>query len=185
MKKFVTVFVLLCAHISLFAQTKESSKKSDDPLDISIQLEQINKYGVPTIAAVEAMKNKADVLYEAKSWEEAAKAYEVYAKNVNWLANLLAQCVEPYYSAGYDDKKSISYSTLKPFIPFESKSNECKKNRNIAYIKMGLCYKNIADVKNAVVYLHKGLDLLSVDELEYWTLAKNAMAEILQFEPSK
>ena len=40
-------------------------------------------------------------------------------------------------------------------------------------------------MKNAIAYLHKGLDLLSVDELSYWTMAKDAMAEILQFDIEK
>lgn len=170
---------------SVFAQTKDERKVKDDPMDISRQLELIEKYGVPTIASVDEMKKKADALYEAKSWKEAVTAYEAYSKNVNWLANLLSQCVEPYYSASYDEKNRFSIFKIKSTIQFEKKANECKVNRNIAYVKMGLCYKNLGDVKNAVVYLHKGLDLISIDETEYWTLARNAMAEIIQFSVEK
>ena len=183
MKQILFLAILIFYSFNLVAQTTETKKEiSKDPLDISIQKEQIEKYGVPTIKSVEEMKSKADALYDSKSWEKAAAAYEIYAKNVNWLANLLSQCVEPYYSASYDDRKTTSYSTLKPFIPFESKANECKKNRNEAFVKMGLCYKNMGDIKNAVTYLHKGLDLLNVDDIVYWTLAKDAMAEILGFK---
>lgn len=183
MKKSLFLAVLVFACFNLNAQTTETKKEvSDDPFDVSIQKEQIEKYGVPTLKTVEDMKSKADALYDSKSWEQAAAAYEVYAKHVNWLANLLTQCVEPYYSASYDDRKATPYTTLRTFIPFESKANECKKNRNEAYIKIGLCYKNLGDIKNAVTYLHKGLDLLSVDEVVYWTLAKDAMAEILEFK---
>jgi len=175
--------ILILTSCLTFGQTTEIKKEiGNDPLDVSIQKEQIEKYGVPTIKTVAEMKSKADALYESKSWEQAAAAYEIYAKHVNWLANLLSQCVEPYYSASYDDRKATSYTKLKPFIPFESKANECKTNRNQAYVKMGLCYKNLGDIKNAVTYLHKGLDLLSVDDVVYWTLAKDAMAEILEFK---
>lgn len=186
MRKIVFFVALLIMCNVIFAQTTEPKEViTADPLDLSKEMEQIDKYGVPTIAAISEMKTKADALYEAKSWKEAAVAYEVYAKNVNWLANLLAQCVEPYYSASYDDRKNTSYSTLKPFIPFESKANECKENRNRSYVKIGLCYKNLGDIKNAVAYLHKGLDLLAVGDLVYWTMAKDGMAEILQFTPEK
>lgn len=182
MKKIMTLMTLIVAFATqLSAQSSETIKSSPDPLDLSAQLEQIDKYGVPTIATVAEMKVKADALYESGSWQEAASAYELYANNVNWLANLLSQCVEPYYSASYDDKKSVVASTIRPFIPFETKSNECKENRNRAYVKIGLCYKNLGDIKNAVAYLHKSLDLLAVDDITYWTMAKDAMAEIIQF----
>jgi tetratricopeptide (TPR) repeat protein len=181
-QNFVLAIFIFCS-FSLFAQTTETKEEiSKDPLDVSIQKEQIEKYGVPTLSTVEEMKNKADALYNSQSWEEAAAAYEVYAKHVNWLANLLTQCVEPYYSASYDDRKATPYSKLKTFIPLESKANECKTNRNHAYVKMGLCYKNIGDIKNAVTYLYKGLDLVDVEDMEYWTLAKDAMVEILEFK---
>ena len=183
MKRNLLLASILFTSFNLIAQNTDVKKEiSSDPLDISIQKEQIKKYGVPTIKTVEEMKSKADALYDSKSWEQAAVAYEIYAQHANWLANLLSQCVEPYYSASYDDKKNTGYTKLKPFIPFENKANECKKNRNEAYVKIGLCYKNVGDVKNAVTYLHKGLDLLNVDNIIYWTLAKDAMAEILEFK---
>ncbi|PKP51942.1 MAG: hypothetical protein CVT92_11170 [Bacteroidetes bacterium HGW-Bacteroidetes-1] len=183
MKRNLFLAILIFCSFNLIAQTTETKKESTiDPLDVSIQKEQIEKYGVPTVSAVEAMKTKADALYDSKSWEQAASAYEIYAQHVNWLANLLSQCVEPYYSASYDDRKATSYAKLKPFIPFESKANECKTNRNQSYVKMGLCYKNMGDIKNAVTYLHKGLDLLDVGDIFYWTMAKDAMAELLEFK---
>lgn len=156
-----------------------------DPMDISSEMEKIEKYGVPTIASVEKMKHFSDSLYDAKAWEAATEELEKFAKNANWLANLLSQCGEPYYSASYDDKKNMSYSTLKPFAPFETKANSLKAERNEAYVKMGICQKELGNTKKAVAYLYKGLDLLSIDQREYWLIAKDAIAEIVGFSPDK
>ncbi len=167
-------------------QVKEEVKTNNDfdALDISKETEQITKYGVPTIEAVDVIGKKAETLFTAQSWKEAIPALEDYAKNANWIANLIAQCVEPYYSASYKDKEKISYSSIKEFIPYENKANQYKKERNRAYVKIGLCYKNLGDIKKATIYLTKSLDILSVDDTEYWNLAKNALSEIIKFTPN-
>ena len=185
MKTKLTFLALLFVAFSGSAQVKEKEDKNIDPLDITKELEQINKYGTPTISTVDELGKKAETLYGSQSWKEAIIAYEDYAKNANWLANLLSQCVEPYYSASYDDRKSISFTTIKDFMPFEKKSNEYKQSRNRAYVKIGLCYKNLGDIKKATAYLYKGLELLTVDDSEYWNMSKNALAEIVQFAPTK
>ena len=179
MKKILLIQFCLLLILSAKAQDQ---KTADDPMELTSQLEQIEKYGVPTIETVNKMKIKADGLYDALKWQEAIDAYELYAKNVNWLSNLLAQGLEPYYSDSYDDRKKASYKVLKPMIPIETKVNECRQERDIAYVKIGLCYKNFGDVKNAVAYLHKSLDLLSINNIAYWTIAKDALMEIIGFK---
>jgi hypothetical protein len=186
MKLNLLLAILLSQTLSLIAQTTEPKiDNTTDPLDVSMQKEQIEKYGIVTMGSVSEMKTKADALYDSESWEQAAAAYEIYARNVNWLANLLAQCVEPYYSASYDKRKATPISAIRPYIPFENKANECKENRNRAFVKMGLCYKNIGDLKNSVAYLHQGLELLDVEDKTYWKMAADALAEILGFVPEK
>ena len=177
MKRIIIAFGLLIVIVGL-AQAQEK-----DPMDVSAEMEKIEKYGVPTVDAVHKLKLQADSLFNAKDWENAAIALDDYARSANWLANLLSQCVEPYYSASYDDKKSTSYFSLKPFIPFENKANSLKRGRNEAYVKMGICQKELGNTKKAVAYLYKGLDLLSVDQREYWVIAKDAIAEIVGFNP--
>ena len=172
---------IVLGFIMAFVGVVQAQEK--DPLDVSSELERIEKYGVPTVEVVENLKIKADSLYNAKDWQNAIEALENYATNANWLANLLSQCVEPYYSANYDDKKNISYFSLKPYIPFENKANDLKRERNVSYVKIGICYKNLRNNKKAIAYLYKGLDLLSVEQTEYWIIAKNAIAEIVGFSP--
>ena len=181
MKALVFSIVFALIGISAVAQDVAYKKSNNDPLDLSVQLEQIENNGVPTVSIVNDMKVKAENLYKAGNYAEAAVAYEDFAKKVNWLANLLSQCVEPYYSASYDDKKNISYTEIKNYIPYETKANECKRDRNVAYVMIGVCYKNLGDNSKAVAYLHKALDLLSVDEELYWNIAAKNLSEIVGF----
>lgn len=184
MKKVFVLFVALTTSIYTFAQT-ETAKKDSDPLDLSRELEKIAEYGVPTVEIVNQMKEKADNLYSSESWADAINAYEEYAKKANWLANLLSQCVEPYYSASYDDKKNVSYGSLKKYIPYETASNNYKKLRNQAYVRIGLCYKNLGQVDKAVAYLYKGLDLVDVKSTTDWSLAVDALSGLIGYVPEQ
>lgn len=179
----VLVIPLLMFVNILIAQTETKEEKLNDPLDFSEQKEQIEQYGVPTIITIAEMKIKSDALFEAKSWKEAAISYEIYAKNANWLANLLSQCIEPYYSASYDKKRNFwDFSSI---TPYEEQANKIKEDRNTAYVKIGLCYKNLGDIKNAVVYLYKALDVISIEDKINWAIARNALSEILQYRPEE
>lgn len=163
-----------------FAQT-ENAKMENDPLDLSRELEKIAEYEVPTVQLVEQMKVQADNLYQAQSQSDAIFAYEEYAKKANWLANILSQCVEPYYSASYDDKQKISYAVIKKYIPYETASNNYKELRNQAYVRISLCYKHLGNNDKAVAYLYKGLDLVNPDSQNDWSEAVAALSEIVGF----
>lgn len=180
MRKVLSLPVAITITVCAFAQT-ENSKMVNDPLDISRELEKIAEYGVPTVQLVKQMKDKADNLYQSQSWSDAIVAYEEYAKKANWLANILSQCVEPYYSASYDDKKNISYMVIKQYIPYETASNNYKGLRNQAYVRIGLCYKHLGNNDKAVAYLYKGLDLVSMDAQNDWSEAVAALSEIVGF----
>lgn len=164
---------------------QKAQKKESDPLDLSRELEKIAEYGVPTVQLVNQIKAKADNLYQSQSWTEAIVAYDEYAKKANWLANLLSQCVEPYYSASYDDKKNVSYAAIKKYIPYENASNNYKELRNQAYVRIGLCYKNLGNNEKAVAYLYKGLDLVDLKATVDWAEAVAALTEIVGFTPEE
>lgn len=180
MRKVLLFIVAMTTTVCAFAQTK-NAKMENDPLDLSRELEKIAEYGVPTVQLVEQMKIKADNLYQAQSWSDAIVAYEEYAKKANWLANILSQCVEPYYSASYDDKKNIPFVFIKKYIPYETASNNYKNSRNQAYVRIGLCYKHLGNNDKAVAYLYKGLDLVNLDAQNDWIEAVTALSEIVGF----
>ncbi len=178
MRKIILLFLALSMTGSVWAQR-------EDPLDLNIKLDIIEQYGVPTVSGVERQGVISDSLYNAKDWGNAADALLVYAKQANLLANLLAQCGEPYYSAS-EESRRIDYQrnmSDRPIIPYIEKSNELKRDRNAAIVKIGICYKELGDNTKAIAYLYKGLDLLSLEELEYWEIAREAIAEIVGFKP--
>lgn len=183
MKKALLIIILISSFSNTHAQGNTTTTP-ENPLDMSLQLKNIENYGVPTIASVDAMKIEAETLYNNQQYKEAIVAFRLFIENANWLANILSQCVEPYYSASYDDRNNISYSILKSYVPYENAANKYKEERNIAYLMIGQCYKEIGDIPNAVAYLYQALDLLSVDQEIYWYKAARLLSELVGFDPN-
>lgn len=75
MKALVFSIVFALIGINAVAQDVASQKSNNDPLDLSVQLEQIENNGVPTVSIVNDMKVKAENLYKAGNYAEAAVAY--------------------------------------------------------------------------------------------------------------
>ena len=183
MRKFY--FLIPCVFLAITLNAQEQEDKTNllanDPLDLSVELKKIEELGVPTISLVDDMKVKADNLFENQQWEEAAAAYEEYAKKANWLANILSTCLEPYYSATYKKREALSLKRLNQISPFEKKANQYKEERNIAYVKMGICKKNLGDTKTAAALLLRALDILDISQVEYWDMATDALSEIIGY----
>lgn len=167
---FIFSFILI---INIFSQ--------ENPLDISQAQKEIDEYGVPTISSVDQMGKKCDDYYDKGLWKEAAVAYELYAKNANWIANLISSGLDPYYSASYDDKKKFPYSELSPLVKFETKANYYKNERNKAILRLGICYFKLADNKTALPYILKALDLIPIDNKEHWKEARDILYQIIQY----
>lgn len=181
MKKFFLFATCVFLTVTLNAQEQEK-KQREDILDISVELEKIDELGVPTLSLVDEMKAKADNLYDNQQWEEAYVAYDEYAKKANWLANILAQFVEPFYSASYDERNNVGLRRLAQITPYERKANEYKRERNVAYVKMGLCKKNLGDTKTASAVLLRALDLIDISQTEDWDKATAALSEIIGYK---
>ena len=182
MKK--TLFILILALVAQMAFAQDDNKKKEiDPLDVSRELQKIADNGVPTVESVAQKKLTADTYYEEGMWKEAIEAYKIFAKDANWLANILSQCLEPFYSASYDDRKNVSYATLSKWSPYERSANEYKGQRDQAYIRIGLCYKQLGEIDNALAYLYKGLDLVNMKATKDWDEAATALAEIVGYTP--
>ena len=140
--------LLLCLMLALpIAAFAESADSADSEFDLSADQEKIAELGVPTVSAVAELKSNADTLWKNGDYEAAARAYAEYAKQANWLANIISGGLEPFYSASYDDRKNwypdqLSFSDLSSA---ESKANSYKAERNRAMLYEGLCYYNLGD----------------------------------------
>ena len=100
--------LLLCLMLALpIAAFAESADSADSEFDLSADQEKIAELGVPTVSAVAELKSNADTLWKNGDYEAAARAYAEYAKQANWLANIISGGLEPFYSASYDDRKEL------------------------------------------------------------------------------
>lgn len=160
----------------LYAQEK---KEVSDPFDISIIKKKIDELGVPTVENVKKLKDNAYSLFNSGQWQKAASALNEYSRNANWIANLIASGLEPYYGASYDDKKKVDYNILEPLIPLEKMANEFKQQRNEAMVMEAECYLKLGDNPKAVVILNNTLDAINVTDDKLWIRARTDLFNLL------
>ena len=173
MKKYrniILAMVIAASSLSaapvLAEEADTKTEISGDEFDLSEEQGKVAELGIPTISSVAELKKEADDLYAAKDYKNAATAYAVYAKNANWLANIISGTLEPYYGASYDDRKNwypkkMEYSSLSSA---ESTANGYKSERNRAMLYEGLCYYYENDYETAIPLLLKALDLIEIDD---------------------
>ena len=109
MNKLVALLTAVCLSVTPVAVYAEdtSDTSTTDLLDNSAELKEVEENGIPTEEIVSKMKETADALYAEESYEEASEAYYETAKKANYLANIMSQCIEPYYSSRSDSKKFL------------------------------------------------------------------------------
>lgn len=180
MKKWIawvlTVAMLLMGTIAV-------AEGTTDELDISADAAKVSELGVPTAASVAELKSKADALWAEGDWEKAADAYSEYAQEVNWLANLVAAGCEPFYGGTSDERSQFYTKTKNGFYSTvangESRANNYKAERNRAKTYEALCYYKLGNYDMAVPLLTKALELIEIDQVEYWELCTNTLYDIL------
>lgn len=174
--KQTILFVI--AIISLNAVAEE--KKISDPFDLSASASKVDELGIVTKSEVDALEEKARLLFNAGNCKAAIPLLTEYSKKSNWLANMIAATLDPYYGASYDDRKSFPYEKLKPLIPLESLSNDYKMKRNIAIAMQGECLVKTGDNKTAIPVLLKALDLIDIENDVWWGRTKNNLLQVIE-----
>lgn len=179
MKKMIRLLLLVAVLATCMAAAAEAAT---DEFDVSADAAKVSELGIPTISSVSTLKENADSLWKAGDYQAAAEAYSLYAKNANWLANLIAAGCEPFYDGTSDERTSFyrnSKDLYNTVAKGESTANKYKAERNRAMAYEALCYYNLGDYTTAVPLLTKALDLIEIDQVEYWELCTNALYDIV------
>lgn len=177
MKK-ILMLAMLVGGVAL-AQAVTPTPPSTNPNDISKFKDIAEAKSLPTIQTVAASRQQAEALFNNGKCQEAVPALETWATQANWLSNLIASSLEPYYSASYDDRKKISYNTLDALIPFEKQSNQFKSDRNLATVMRAECLAKLGRNNEAVAVFARALDLISIDEGVLWKRAAQGLNALI------
>ena len=156
----------------------------EDPFDLTATQKQVDELGIPTASKVETLGQEATTLFEAEKCEEALPELAAYARQANFLANIISAGIEPYYDASYDDKKTLGgiYASVLNLASFEKMSNDYKKKRNQAMVMQGVCLQKLGREKEAISHLMKALNLIDLNSLTVWRQAKDALYAIVEVE---
>ena len=193
MKRVLSILLMICLIVGCFAlsfaeEADETTTSVDTTFDFSEQEAKIKELGIPTVASVAEQKKAADDLWKAQDYVGAADAYATYAKQANWLANLITAGLEPYYGASYDNRKNFSFSGFKKGANYkydladaETKANSYKSERNRAMLREGLCYYNLKQYEVALPLIIKALDLIDIKDTTNWQIGMNALYDIIGY----
>lgn len=176
---------IVCWFLCLVLMLSVTTVLAEDAFDTSADAKQVEELGVPTLSSVAASKKKADDLWSQKNYKKAAVAYAEYAKEVNWLANLVSAGLDPYYNASSSDRKEYypNDTTMRTsaLVKYELEANVYKTERNRAIMQEGLCYYYLNDYERALPLLLKALDLFSLDEVSNWKTTMTALYDIIGY----
>jgi len=151
-----------------------------DALDISAIQKRVEEAGIPTPQSVQQLQEKADTLTHDGKWQDAASAYEAYARAANWLANLIGAGLDPFYHASYDDRKN--YSVRKGDIELENLSKSYREKRDEATVSQAECFVRMNDSRHAVPLLVKALELINIKDAQLWSRARKDLYSITQVQ---
>lgn len=180
MKKLILPIILVMS-IPAVAQEKEVS----DPFNLQESSSKVDELGVITMSDVDGLENEVKELFSEGKCDEAEPKLEEFARKANWLANIIASTLDPYYSASYDERKEYPHSKLLTLIPLETLANDYKKKRNIAIAMRGECLLKEGDLETAVPVLMKALDLIELDDDVWWQRTRENLLKTIQVDVSQ
>lgn len=139
-----------------------------DDIDISDQKRLVEDLGLPSVPRMSALILKAEQAYASSDWTTAIILYDRVSQETNWLANVISAAANPYYNATADELVDFSAVTGASLVPCETAANDYKHQRNIALARIGFCYEKLGKPKDAIPYLLKALELITITEDVLW-----------------
>lgn len=144
---------VLCTLVVLSGQIAFGAVAADptpDPFDLSgVNARSKDAGGIPTVGSVARLRGTAEDLFNAGNCAQALPALDKYARQTNYLANLISDSVQPFYAAPRGEKRHIDHTSL---LPFENLSNLYKDKRNKAFLMQAECYEQTHDIPKAVAF---------------------------------
>ena len=111
MKNVFSVALFACLSGGLAQQTPVDT----NPLDLTKFKDIAAASSLPTVTSVKNARANAEKLFDSEQCN--ADALAEWGKQANWLSNLMASGLEPFYSASSSDRKGVSGTTLDVLAP--------------------------------------------------------------------
>lgn len=109
------------------------------------------------------------------------KNAELYSKVTNRLSNMYSQALEPFYSQREKDFRRLAITNLQAWngIQLEKKSNDLKRKRNEAWVKLAECLYEQGKTKKALNTVFHALDYINSKQDAVWKRAFDLMLKII------
>ena len=175
--------ILVAAIVLGSTLTPAVAQVTETPFDLEEYKAQINELGVPTMSSVKAIKDQASAAFEDGQYEAAIPLLQQWARKANWLANIINAGLEPFYNASYDDTKNFPFDRITMLLVYETAANSLKRDRNHAMIMEAECLVALGRPDEAVSLYMKALDLVNVNDWDWWVRAANGLYAIVEVPP--
>jgi len=164
--------ILLGSHVAA-----AQPKPPDDPFDMSSTQKRITELGLPTVEGVAALEKDAGELFSRQECAKAVAALDRFARQANWLANLISAGLQPFYSASYDARKN--FSQVSQLAPYETLANKYKEKRDRAVVMEAECLLQLGQKERGVGMLFKSLELISMSDSVWWARARKDLYDVI------
>lgn len=162
--------IALC--VLLVASPPVLHAQETDPFDL--ENKGINDGAVSTVNALATIEEQARALFgDGACTGEVVAVLDDFARKANAMGNVISAGLEPFYDASLDDRRS--FRGTRELIPFETLANQYKRKRNIAMVMRAECIAKSGDRETAISVYYRALQLLSIDNTEWWTRARNGL----------
>jgi len=178
--KFIMIIsLIIILSFSITISAEDIVSEEDGEFDFSEYEEELDKLGILTMDKIENIKNEAISLFEDENYEKAEKKLERWAEASNVMSNIIAEGLEPFYSARRSEREEIGITKIRALSGYETKVNDLRKNRNLAFVKRAESLKEIGRKEEALALYREVLGLIEIDNWDLWIRAANGLYGII------
>lgn len=184
MRKTITLLaglLLAATLLSVHAQNTPPPPCIGDPLNLDVEKYYVENCGTPSVNDVDEFIIKGDFQMSSGMWKDAVMTYQTAALKAGWLTELFGSCTAPYYNSDENARQSVDSDFYKNITQYEKEACRLCNLRNKALVNIGIAYLNLEDPASALIYLHKALQLLKVNETDLWETAANGIARATRY----